>query len=454
MKQALARAVDGELLLDPGMARHVPHRRADVLTVVLVAIALLAVLVPTLVVVSGVGRRGYRDVVLLPRRVVPQDEVPPVEPVKLVDLTPDAARAFNAGQPFSHDPVPAARPFHFAGDEAGRARATDCLAAAAIYEAGDDIAGERAVAQVVLNRLRHPAFPKSVCAVVFEGSERSTGCQFTFACDGALARWRPSDAGWRRAREVAAAALAGSVDKDVGYATHYHTDWVVPYWQSSLDKIAAVHTHLFFRWSGWWGTPPAFNRQPTGPEPVIALLATLSPAHGAAAGTIDLDGAVTPGVPFFGKALRPLLNDPDTFLTALDPAQPLESYRVLATQACGDRARCKVFGWTDVSAMAFTTPLTPEAQAALSFSYLRDKAGGFDRALWNCSEFPKAPPGSCMKRVAQPHAASALDTGPASKLISEESSDELGGVRRKSAPAPTPSPSPVKPPQTPPAAMP
>lgn len=454
MAQALARAANGELLLHTAMARRAPHRRADLLTLVLVAIALLAVIAPTLVVTSGIGRRAYRDVVQLPRRVVPQGEVPAVEPVKLVDLAPDAARAFNASQPFSTEPVPAARPFRFIGDDEARARATDCLAAAVIYEAGDDATGERAVAQVVLNRLRHPAFPKSVCAVVFEGSERSTGCQFTFACDGALARWHPSEAGWRRAREVAAAALAGSVDKDVGYATHYHTDWVVPYWQSSLDKIAAVHTHLFFRWSGWWGTPPAFNRQPVGPEPVIAALATLSPAHGAAAALPSDEGVATPDVPFFGKTLKPLPTDPDTFVTTLDPAQPPESYRTLALQACGERPRCKLFGWTDVSAMAFAMPLTPDAQAALSFSYLRDKASGFDKALWNCTEFPKAPPGACMRRTPMPRAASAADAG--SRLIIDESTNELGGVHRQSAtpPAPAPSPSPVRPPRTPPAATP
>ena len=59
------------------------------------------------------------------------------------------------------------------------------------------------MAQVVLNRVRHPAFPKSVCGVIFQGSERSTGCQFTFACDGAMSRWHPNPAAWARAREVA-----------------------------------------------------------------------------------------------------------------------------------------------------------------------------------------------------------------------------------------------------------
>ena len=155
-----------------------------------------------------------------------------------------------------------------------------------------DAEGERAVAQVVLNRLRHPAFPKTICGVIFEGQERSTGCQFSFACDHALTRWSPTADQWRRARGVADAALSGAVYRPVGYATHYHTDWVVPYWQASLDKVVAVHSHLFFRWTGWWGTPPAFNRQVSSAEPVIAQLASVSDAHKTGAALAEADTAL------------------------------------------------------------------------------------------------------------------------------------------------------------------
>ena len=434
----------GELLLDGRMARHAPHRRPGVLTLVLAAIALLAVALPTLVVLRA-ERRPYRNVTVLPARVVPRDELPPVEPVKLVALSPDDARSYNAAQPFFAGANPAARPFRFAGGPDDRARATDCLAAALIYEAGDDTTGERAVAQVILNRLRHPAFPKTVCGVVFEGSERTTGCQFTFSCDGALTRWHPTEAGWRRAREVAAAALTGSVDRAVGYATHYHTDWVVPYWQASLDKIAAVHTHLFFRWSGWWGTPPAFARQPLTIEPVVEKLASLSPAHAAGSILAEGDAAAVPGVPFFGRTLKPLANDPDTFLTTLDPAQPLDSYRALALQACGARARCKVLGWTDVGAMAFALPLPPEAQAALSFSYLRDRSTGFEGALWNCAEFMQAPVGACMKGQPTRPANTNGPIEPPAPLDGDRGGEDIGGVRRRSAGAAAASPEPPRP---------
>src|SRR6201999_529465 len=113
----------------------------------------------------------------------------------------------------------------------------------------------------------------------FQGSERSTGCQFSFTCDGAMTRHHFADAAWQRARALADAVLNGAVFRPVGYATHYHTDWVVPYWQASLDKIVAVHTHLFFRWTGWWGTPAAFTRTISPDEPVIPALGALSDAH-------------------------------------------------------------------------------------------------------------------------------------------------------------------------------
>lgn len=204
--------------------------------------------------------------------------LPKIEPSQLYALPMDKARALNAAIPFSRRANPAASPFRFAGGAEDLARATDCLASAQIYEAGDDAVGEQAVAQVVLNRVRHPAFPTSVCGVVFQGQERRTGCQFTFTCDGALAR-TPSPAAWTRARTIAKAALAGSVFRPVGLATHYHTDWVVPYWSASLDKTAKVGTHLFFRWTGWWGTPPAFQPSVGGAEPLIGRIARLSLAH-------------------------------------------------------------------------------------------------------------------------------------------------------------------------------
>ncbi|HEX8414179.1 MAG TPA: cell wall hydrolase, partial [Sphingomicrobium sp.] len=214
------------------------------LLALLAFVAVLALIVPIAVVAFPPRIVPTRQIVRVPARVVPQAEIPAVEPVAFQALDPADARQFNSAVPFSTGPNPAAQPFRFAGSEEQLARATDCLATAMIYEAGDDAVGERAVGQVIINRVRHPAFPKTICGVVFQGSERRTGCQFTFTCDGAMVR-PPSEAGWARARKLAAAALSGYVFSRVGHATHYHTDWVVPYWSASLDKVAAVDTHLF-----------------------------------------------------------------------------------------------------------------------------------------------------------------------------------------------------------------
>jgi hypothetical protein len=409
-----------------------PLRASAGVRAVLAPIAVVAIALPALVVTLAPPLPVEKAVRRVPKpHVVPPAELPPVEPLRLVALTPDEARAYNASIPFSTAPNPAARPFHLAGAEADRQRAIACLAAAEVYEAGDDAAGEKAVAQVVLNRLRHPAFPKTVCGVVFQGAERSTGCQFTFTCDGALDRWKPSHAAWDRARDIASKALDGMVDKAVGYATHYHTDWVVPYWSASLDKIARVGAHLFFRWSGWWGTPPAFNRHVDGDEPMIALLAPLSPAHAAA--TTDPDDAALPldaAAIANGGLPRPLAGDPDTFLVALDPDWPADSLPALAAASCGERPYCKFMAWRSKADTPTAQPITPQQIATMAFSYLRDTPHGYDKPLWNCDAFKRADTSQCMKRQPVPP--------PSPKVVAvaplpqpKPTTDGLAGVRWK-----------------------
>ena len=160
-----------------------------------------------------------------------------------------------------------AAPFRLAGSATDKARAQQCLTAAIYYEAAsepDD--GQRAVAQVVLNRARHPAFPATVCGVVYQGSEKR-GCQFSFACDGSMLRGPPSSAAWARAARAAANALNGSVFAPVGMATHYHTYAVTPSWNRSLVMTGVFGAHFFHRWKGWWGTAPAFRQGYRGGEP-------------------------------------------------------------------------------------------------------------------------------------------------------------------------------------------
>lgn len=162
-----------------------------------------------------------------------------------------------------------AAPFSMARASAvDRGRALQCLTTAIYYEAASEPdAGQQAVAQVILNRARHPAFPATVCGVVFQGSERA-GCQFSFACDGSLNRGAPSKAYWLRAMKVAVAALNGHVMAEVGMATHYHTYAVTPSWNRSLVMTAAIGAHFFHRWQGYWGTPAAFRQGYAGGEPV------------------------------------------------------------------------------------------------------------------------------------------------------------------------------------------
>ena len=162
-----------------------------------------------------------------------------------------------------------------------RVRALECLTAAIYYEAASEPdAGQQAVAQVVLNRVRHPAFPSTVCGVVYQGSEKA-GCQFSFACDGSIARHQPSAAGWARAARAAAAALGGHVYGPVGLATHYHTFAVTPVWNRSLVMTDVVGAHFFHRWKGWWGTPAAFRQLYAGGEPLPGPHAPLVAPPGA-----------------------------------------------------------------------------------------------------------------------------------------------------------------------------
>ena len=230
--------------------------------------------------ILGIGGTGGRAVAKVPGSLptAVSAYVPPApEPLQFREIAPEDAVAINAAVPLADLPNPAARPFVIsAATEADKLRAIECLTSAIYYEAAiEPIEGQKAVAQVVLNRVRHPAYPNSVCGVVFQGAERRTGCQFTFTCDGALAR-TPNASLWKQARQIAEAALTGSVYKPVGWATHYHTNWVVPYWSSSLVKAAIVGTHIFYRWTGGWGTGPAFRNRYAGVEADVSKLRHLS----------------------------------------------------------------------------------------------------------------------------------------------------------------------------------
>jgi hypothetical protein len=207
-----------------------------------------------------------------------------------------------AGPPKVHPAEP------FRGQAAGRE--FDCLATAVYYEArGEGAAGQRAVAQVVLNRVRHPAFPKSVCGVVFQGAARR-GCQFSFACNGAM-KGRKEPGAWESARAVAAKALAGAVMDDVGNATHFHARRVAPGW-SDLVRVATIGSHVFYRFGGRAARSVAYRGGGASetPQPVTAPVAhnagytVLGPTAGDVEAGLQLAGG--PGQTATAATLEPV----------------------------------------------------------------------------------------------------------------------------------------------------
>jgi len=312
---------------------------------------------------------------------------------RLKGIGRDEARKLNAAIPFALTAGSAARPFQFVGSVADRLRATDCLALAAMAEAGGGDDGQRAVIQVILNRVRHPAFAKTVCGVVFQGSNRRTGCQFTFTCDGALAR-RYSTQAWAGARTRAGQALDGQVYSPVGLSTHYHTDWVHPYWSDSLVKLARVDTHLFFRWPGYWGNVASLAGAYRGGEPAIAQLAYL-PAHAEAAEALaaQVDVGKAPSDSAFRDVV--VRNGDGGAFVLLTGAPSAHSAREMGRSICMDRPSCKVFGWFERGAIPQGYPVPSSARAKLGFSYFHDAQNG-EIVLYDCTRFASVTADGCI----------------------------------------------------------
>jgi len=182
-------------------------------------------------------------------------------------LRPAVASDDTAAPPFRIDTVP---------DDTAQ-RALQCLTQAVYYEArSEPLDGQRAVAQVVLNRVRDRAFPDSVCKVVYQHPVNRPGCQFSFVCDGSMTR--PIESGaWSAAGAVARAALAGSVYAPIGSATYYHTTAVLPWWAGSLQRIGLVGSHIFYRWGSALSRALSFRQAYSGdevlaqPAPVAAV---------------------------------------------------------------------------------------------------------------------------------------------------------------------------------------
>ena len=243
------------------------------------AVVIAACLLAALVMVAGAFARPYLfprgddgtiRIALEQQRFVASLNVD--DKAELLTQGDDAA-ARNAAIPFLGIPIERVGRFQLTAGSQGGAYPTAlrCLTQAVYYEAAvEPLQGRRAVAQVILNRMRHPAYPHSVCGVVYQGSERRTGCQFSFTCDGSLLR-APSAGPWREAEEIAREALAGRTEPSVGTATHYHADYVLPKWAFQLGKIDQIGRHIFYRFQGGWGKASALSQAYNGREYIPAL---------------------------------------------------------------------------------------------------------------------------------------------------------------------------------------
>ena len=235
----------------------------------LLAIFLLAGL--AFVTAHGWSRNHSKPTTLLMTLPLPALKTPLVTinlppPDLIRPLSPDEAGKENAERPFTTRPDTPAASFRLDTASPLTAAALTCLTQAVYYEAASEgVEGGRAVAQVILNRVRHPAFPATICGVVYQGSDRPTGCQFSFTCDGSLLRSAEA-AIMQRSRWIAEKALAGAVFAEVGHSTHYHANYVLPYWADSLDKTAQIGRHLFYRLRGSLGDARLFRKAHVGVE--------------------------------------------------------------------------------------------------------------------------------------------------------------------------------------------
>ncbi|MBX7482604.1 cell wall hydrolase [Qipengyuania qiaonensis] len=318
------------------------------------------------------------------------------------------AKSRNAAVDFASIGPGSARPFRFVGSSADRIRARDCLALAGMAEAGGGNEDQRAVMQVVLNRARHPAFAKTICGVVFEGSQRPTGCQFSFTCDGSLAR-RYSDAAWRMARARADAMLDGATDATIGNATHFHADYVYPWWSDKLDKVAKVGPHIFFRWRGFWGSGNALSARYRGDEPDWTALRTTAQAVAAA--------NPLPTLLQGGEAVRSITgqstSSPGPATAGTPPASPGPGVHFVlvarsdSPDALVERARalcpgdryCQVYGWDDAANIPGELPLSGEARRTLRFSFLPERAGNAETIYVDCGFIAQPVTARCLPRI-------------------------------------------------------
>jgi Cell Wall Hydrolase len=159
----------------------------------------------------------------------------------------------DAFRPSAHEiayhPTPEGLDFRYQGESQAEfeQRERRCLAIAIYFEArGEPVSGQVAVGQVIMNRVRSPLFPETICGVVYQG-QMQKGCQFSFTCDGKTDTPR-NDQQWALAQDIAKKITAGELWlPEVGYSTFYHANYVNPYWAGSMSKIDKIGRHIFYK---------------------------------------------------------------------------------------------------------------------------------------------------------------------------------------------------------------
>jgi len=178
-----------------------------------------------------------------------------------------------------------------------------CLATAIYFEArGEPVRGQIAVGQVILNRVRSPQFPQTICGVVYQG-QLNPGCQFSFACDGHTDMPR-QDSHWALAQDLSRQITSGQVWlPEVGYSTYYHADYVRPGWVNAMNKIDSIGRHIFYKKR--YEQPYVVQQASAGPatlgplgapqaSPAAATVALVSSSDGSIAATPAIDLGLTP----------------------------------------------------------------------------------------------------------------------------------------------------------------
>ena len=180
----------------------------------------------------------------------PADMIPveiAAAPVSLPTLPFESARAPDAPEATPAGPSDKPR-YADLIDPDRMSREQKCLAEAVYFEArSEPVAGQAAVAQVILNRVKSGLYPSSVCGVVYQNRHRHLACQFTFACEGKSLRIADSES-WETAKRVAREVTEGKTYlAEVGGSTHYHADYVRPGWARRLKKMDVIGRHIFYK---------------------------------------------------------------------------------------------------------------------------------------------------------------------------------------------------------------